>query len=81
MTKLEYLQIVLKNLGGKASLSEIYKEFERVTGEHLTPNTKAGIRKTIEVNSSDSEAYNQKSDIFYSVEGIGKGVWGLRNFD
>jgi hypothetical protein len=31
----------------------------------------------VESHSSDSANYNGK-DIFYSVEGLGKGVWGLR---
>ncbi len=36
------------------------------------------IRGIIETNSSDSEAFGQKNDAFYSVRGLGKGFWGLR---
>ena len=38
------------------------------------------VRRAIETNSSDSENFHGRaeSDIFYSVEGIGHGVWGLR---
>ena len=36
------------------------------------------VRGTLELNSSDSRAFNGHRDWFYSVEGIGQGVWGLR---
>lgn len=35
----------------------------------------------IERFSSDSLAYSQDRDIFYSEDGIRKGHWGLRNFE
>lgn len=42
-------------------------------------NWKASIRATIERNSSDSTVYNSRNpDYFYSIDGIGKGHWGLR---
>ena len=78
MTQLEYRVEALKNLGGKASYSQIYEEFERLTNTVLTPGRKAGIRKNIEDHSSDSMNYKGKEDIFYSVGGIGSGEWGLR---
>ena len=43
-------------------------------------NWKAVIRATLEINSSDSDAFNGE-DLFYSVEGLGNGHWGLRNFE
>ena len=39
------------------------------------------IRATLELNSSDSEAFRSNEDLFYSVEGLGNGHWGLRNFN
>jgi predicted restriction endonuclease len=36
------------------------------------------VRRELEYNSSDSESYQGRYDLFYSVNGIGEGVWGLR---
>lgn len=41
-------------------------------------NWKASIRATIERCSSDSKVFQQKKDLFYSFNGIGKGHWGVR---
>jgi hypothetical protein len=78
MTVLEIIVHVLENLGGSGSYSEIYQEYESFAKCRLTPGQKAGIRKCIETHSSDSENFSRKKDIFYSVEGMGYGVWGLR---
>jgi len=69
----------LEALGGKGTYAQIYQMFERITGQILTDGRKADIRAAIEKNSSDSEVFSG-NDIFYSVEGKGKGVWGLRNY-
>ena len=42
-------------------------------------NWQGSIRLTIQQFSSDSKAFQGKEDLFYSVEGLGKGHWGLRN--
>ncbi len=73
------LRRALENLGGKATYADIFKEYERITGSTLTQIDKAGIRRAISSHSSDSENYLGRGDYFYSVEGIGKGVWGLRD--
>ena len=78
-TMLENVIKALELLGGKGSYSQIYEVYEQITRQPLTDNKKAGIRRTIEVNSADSTAFTG-NDIFYSVEGKGKGVWGLKNF-
>lgn len=77
MAMLDDITKALQNLGGKAYYSEIYKEYARITGESLSASKRASIRKVIETYSSDSKNFKGK-DIFYSVEGIGKGYWGLR---
>ena len=69
----------LEELGGKGNYAQIYQVFERITKQTLTDGRKAGIRAAIEKNSSDSEVFSG-NDIFYSVEGKGKGIWGLRNY-
>lgn len=78
MTQLEYIVQAMKNLGGKATYSQLYEEYENVSGVILTPGKKAGIRKNIEDHSSDSMNYKGKEDLFYSVYGVGNGTWGLR---
>ena len=69
----------LELIGGKGTYSQIYEAYAQVTGLPVSDGKKANIRGTIEKNSSDSEAFSGK-DIFYSVEGKGKGVWGLRSY-
>ena len=69
----------LENLGGSAHLSEIYNEVERIRPDNLNPTWDRTVQRELETNSSDSDAFSGE-DIFYSVEGKGKGVWGLRSF-
>lgn len=78
MKQLDYIVQALHNLGGEASYPEIYAEYERISGVQLTHSRKAGIRKSIEDHSSDSLNYKGREDLFYSVYGLGNGVWGLR---
>ena len=78
MTQVEYIVQTMRNLGGTATYSQLYKEYEIVSGIVLTPGKKAGIRKSIEDRSSDSLNFKGKNDLFYSVHGIGSGAWGLR---
>lgn len=68
----------LRALGGVASYEKIYDYIEKNTTEELGKHWKDAVRSTIEKHSSDSRAFEGKRDIFYSVEGIGRGVWGLR---
>ena len=78
MTILEGIIKSLHNLGGKGYYQDIYDEYEKVTGIDLTTSKKAGIRACIERHSSDSKVFKGKNDLFYSIDGIGKGYWGLR---
>lgn len=45
---------------------------------------KSQIRKHIYLNSSDTDIFKgtvgDDTDLFYSIEGKGKGIWGLRSF-
>lgn len=74
------IQIALSNLGGEAPLQEIYDYIEHHAQGDLSPNWTATIRGTLERFSSDSKAYGGRDDSFYSVHGLGSGVWGLRDF-
>lgn len=68
----------LTELGGIARYEDIYKKIEEIRPD-LTPNWKATLRRVVETHSSDSKNFSGK-DIFYSTQGLGKGVWGLRNY-
>ena len=77
---LEEIVAAIEALGGIASLKQIEKYIEKTTKRKLTSRWKGSIRKTIGMNTSDSEDVQKTvRDIFYSVEGLGKGIWGLRN--
>lgn len=72
----------LNSIGGEGKYQDIYSAVEKIRGSsNLSKNWKAVVRSYIEKYSSDSESYNQKKDYFYSVDGIGKGIWGLKNFN
>ncbi|EOC1797756.1 HNH endonuclease [Vibrio fluvialis] len=69
----------LENLGGQAQLSDIYNEIENIR-PNLTNAWKSSVRERIQRHSSDSFSYNPDNpDLFYSVEGLGSGIWGLRS--
>ncbi|TBV25540.1 restriction endonuclease [Meridianimaribacter sp. CL38] len=70
-----------KLIGGEGHYTDIYESVESVRPkEKMTKTWKATVRGTVERFSSDSEAFNGKEDIFYSVEGLGKGIWGLNDY-
>jgi len=71
--------IALEQLKGKGSLDDIYDRVKSIRNEKLPKSWHAIIRGTIETHSSDSEAYTKREDLFYSVDGIGSGNWGLRS--
>ncbi len=70
----------LKNLNGCGHLSEINKEIKKIRKENLNPTFDRTVQRELETNSSGSEAYLGGEDIFYSILGKGKGVWGLRSY-
>ena len=80
--KEQWLDSVLKaleNLDGAGHLSEIYEEIYLIRPSIKDHNTwQAQVRATLERNSSDSEAWNGKVDIF-SNEDLGSGNWSLKD--
>jgi hypothetical protein len=68
----------LQDIGGSGSLSEIYQAVRARRGERLPRSWEAIVRRELEYNSSDSESYKERYDLFRSVNGIGSGVWALR---
>ncbi|PFO03746.1 restriction endonuclease [Bacillus sp. AFS076308] len=77
----------LEELGGQATLVDIYNKVEDRNKIDLTSyiDWKAQFRKHIYLNSSDTDIFKgsvgDKTDLFYSIEGKGKGIWGLRAFE
>ncbi|MBB3020424.1 hypothetical protein FHR70_003505 [Microvirga lupini] len=75
------VQAALEAIGGQGALQVIYNAVEQIrrrNGGTLPPSWQAVVRRELEYNSSDSESYQGRFDLFYSVNGIGGGVWGLR---
>lgn len=75
------VRAALEEIGGQGSLQVIYSAVEEIrhrNGEPLPRSWQAIVRRELEYNSSDSESYQKRFDLFYSVKGIGSGVWGLR---
>lgn len=81
MTYKEAIIEALKQLNGHAYLKDIYIKFLEIYKESLPKNWKSNIRATIEDNSSSSDRYKNGEDLFYSVEGLGNGHWGLKNYN
>lgn len=79
-TWIEDIKKALDNIGGVGEYSQIYDEIKKIRLSQLPVSWHAIVRKEIEVRSSDSEAFGGKEDLFYSVNGLGQGVWGLRNY-
>lgn len=73
-TWVEDIVRALRNLGGQATLNQIYDEVKRIRTEPLPANYQASIRERIEAHSSDSANFKGK-DLFRKVD---KGVWALR---
>lgn len=65
-----------QELGGIATLNQIYEEVGKTRRVDHTQT----IRRIVYDHSSDSDGYKGGDDLFYSVEGTGKGLWGLRGF-
>lgn len=77
----EDIEIALRNLGGTAKYADLYAEIEQTREAELSPAWQEIVRRTIQNHSSDSQAFNahgNAQDLFFAVEGIGKGIWGLR---
>ncbi len=76
----DYIVEAITNLGGVATLSQIYAEVDSIRKEPFAETWHATVRRTLQENSSDTQIYNGREDPFYSVEGIGSGIWGLRDY-
>lgn len=72
-------------LGGKGTLKEIYKYIGENHKQNLTEyvDWTSAIRSQIYTHSSDTSKFRGKTgdanDLFYAMQGKGKGIWGLRS--
>ncbi len=67
-----YIKEAIESLGGVATLNQIY--------EKCPLYQKSSIRRTIQEHSSDTTTTPKYEDIFFTVNGLGSGVWGVRNY-
>ncbi len=86
--KVTYLSEIIesmKELGGIASLNEINNKIEErslLGSIKSNSNWKRAVSATIQRYCSETKSYIEgNDDIFYSVEGIGKGIWGLVDYN
>lgn len=73
------IKLALINLNGIGRNQEIYDEIQKIR-PNVSGDWQAVIRRTIQQNSSDTQSWSGNNDLFYSVNGIGQGIWGLREF-
>ena len=81
MSRFETVVAALRSLGGQARPVEIAEEVRRLFPGPHTGHLLQSVRARIQECSSDSHHWKGKRDLFYSVHGIGGGVWGLRDMD
>jgi len=81
LSRFETVAAALRSLGGQARPVEIADEIRRLFPGPHTSNLLQSVRARIQECSSDSHHWKKKRDLFYSVHGIGGGVWGLRDMD
>src|SRR5688572_17200602 len=77
------IALALQRLNGIAEYNDLYREIENIKNERNEPlvnDWHAVVRRTIQQNSSDSQSWLKRRDLFYSVDGLGHGKWGLRDY-
>lgn len=85
-TKITYLSEIisaLTSMDGIGSLSNICEEIKN-RGKLVSINTNSNWRRNvsaeIQKHCKESKSYiDGNEDLFYSVDGIGKGIWGLKS--
>jgi len=77
--KVEDIELALFNLGGAGSLKDIYEEIGKLKGFSLTSNQQAKVRQQLQYYNKESPHYQNKGDLFFKLNGIRDGLWGLRS--
>lgn len=73
---LEDIRAALANVGGVAHYDAIYEEVARIRPAPLPRSWKQIVQRTVQDCAPDSNGF-KGPPVFYSVDGIGSGVWGL----
>ncbi|MBY5516208.1 HNH endonuclease [Rhizobium leguminosarum] len=81
VSRFEMVRVALRSLGGQARPAEIAREIKSLFPGPHPDRLLQSVRGRIQECSSDSKFWREKRDLFYSVHGIGGGVWGLREMD
>lgn len=81
LSRFETVVAALRSLGGQGRPVEIAAEIRRIFPTDHPSTLLQSVRGRIQECSSDSKFWKGKRDLFYSVHGIGGGVWGLRELD
>ena len=83
ITYLSEIISTLKSLGGTASLSQIYAMIENrglLPAIQTNPNWKNNVNAEIQKHCNQTRSYVEGNEnLFYPVNGLGNGVWGLVN--
>jgi predicted HNH restriction endonuclease len=72
----------LRTLGGQGRLSDIYAAIADrniLPAIATNPNWQAQVRKQLQSDSSDTRTVFSGKDLFFSVEGLHGGIWGIRD--
>lgn len=84
VTYLSEITEALKRLGGKGHLNDICRVMQergKLQSIFTNPAWTNAVSREIQSHSTDAQSYVEgNDDLFYSVEGIGSGVWGLRDY-
>ena len=84
-TYLDEIIASLKELGGTASLKQIYSKIEerdRLSSIKTNKNWKNAVSMYLQQHCKESKSFVEGNDnLFYSVDGIGKGIWGLIRYE
>lgn len=67
-------------MGTLKEINQIVERRNLLTSISTNRNWKDNIRSTIQRHCSMTKSFNGSKDIFYSVYGLGEGVWGLRSY-
>jgi hypothetical protein len=79
MQWVDYIIQAMEELGGYASYTDLYRKIQEIRPEPFTEHWEASVRQIVESNSSDSHNFRGRN-VFYSVNGIGSGIWGLHGY-
>lgn len=78
LTWVDAVVLAVAKHGGTAHLNRMYDDAPRIYG-YVPGSVDSVIRQAVESHSSDSEQWRRGTpDLFYSVEGLRSGIWGLR---